>query len=77
MIGKILFLAAIFAIVYFGYRYYAQREQLKRANDAARMQRGGTPPGQAKADQTMSKCPVCASYVAPGAGSCGKQGCPY
>jgi len=70
MLGKILLLAAIFAVAYYGYRYYIRREQVRKAEDAARVQKGG-------AGQTMSKCAVCGSYVAPGAGKCGRADCPY
>jgi hypothetical protein len=83
---KLLVLAAVIAIVWYGFKWLTRLQQVRDA------QGGGTPkkrrwPGTARrateepsqsSAEDMIACPVCGTYVAArGASGCGRADCPY
>jgi uncharacterized protein len=80
---KLLLLAAIVAAVWYGFKLVSR---LKEARELEARKGGGRPKparrGRKAASEgeteTMVQCPVCKTYVAArGAGSCGRDDCPY
>jgi len=72
MIEKLLVLAIILAIVWYGYKYVARVDQVRK--DKVAQEKRDAARGIADTEQ----CPVCKTYVAvKGASNCGKPGCPY
>ena len=84
--GKLLLLAILILIVWYGFKYAARIEGVKqslRAEALRRRQAGG---GDVRGDRTpaarpvedLVKCPRCGSFVASvGAANCGKAACPW
>lgn len=84
-LGKLLFLALVIAVVWFGWRWYARvgaigRERLEeRRRRSATARRPTAPEGRPALDaEDMEKCPECGAWVVPrSAQSCGRGACPY
>ncbi len=80
--AKVLVLAIVISVVWFGFRWFQRWEKEQAARNAApapRKNGGGTrgEPQQLAAED-MVACTVCGAYVAPrSATSCGKSNCPY
>ncbi len=76
-LGKLLVLAIILAVVWYGWKYVQRVEQVRRTlRDEIERRRTGTPPSRPAED--LVKCAVCATYVpARGAHSCGRADCPW
>jgi hypothetical protein len=75
-LGKLILIAIVVAAVWFGFKYLQARDrQLAQARRDAEAAKGRV--GRATAEtEDLVKCPVCATYVARTAGSCGRADCP-
>ena len=80
-LGKLLVLGTIIAIVWYGFKYAARVEAIRRSvhDELARRQaaanRARPPAGRV---EDLVKCPQCGAFVAAeGATNCGKPGCPW
>jgi hypothetical protein len=82
---KLLLLAVVVALVWFGWRWVARIQTIGRARTEAR-RAGAAPTGSPASPRAatstdaedMEKCPECGAYVAPrSAISCGRSACPY
>jgi uncharacterized protein len=69
---KLLVLAAIIAAVWYGFKFLGRLEAKRKAE-----LKGGEKASKGGDAQNMSLCSVCETYVAAGAGSCGRADCPY
>ena len=83
-IPKLLLLAIVVGAVWYGFKYLQARDRAlaRAAADAAVRQQAQRPTQHsaqrtAAATEELAKCPVCATYVAPGARACGRAGCPH
>ena len=87
---KLLILAILILIVWYGFKYAARVEAVKQAIRAEAQRRrqggGGTTGGDRRGDvrpaarpvEDLVKCQRCGSFVAAvGAANCGKPGCPW
>ena len=84
---KLLTLAILILIVWYGFKYAARVEAVKQAlrAEAVRRRQGGGGGGMrgdmrptARPVEDLVKCQRCGSYVAAvGAANCGKPGCPW
>jgi hypothetical protein len=78
-LGKLLVLVAIVLVVWYGFKYAARVEALRKSvrDEMARRQAsGGQRPTRTVED--LVKCPKCGAFVAAhGASNCGKPGCPW
>lgn len=90
--SKLLLLAVVVAVVWFGWRWVARVQAIGRARTEARRDGAAAPTGSSRRDnapfppraassndaEDMEKCPECGAYVAPrSAVSCGRPACPY
>jgi hypothetical protein len=79
-LGKLLVLAALIAIVWYGFKYAARVEAIRRGvqEEIARRQAATRPRAPTRRVEDLVKCPQCGAYVASeGATNCGKPGCPW
>jgi len=79
-LGKLIVLGALLAIVWYGFKYAARIEAIRRSvrDQVARRGSGGMPRSPAKPVEDLVKCPRCGAYVATsGAANCGKADCPW
>ncbi|HEX9465431.1 MAG TPA: hypothetical protein VGB82_22740 [Alphaproteobacteria bacterium] len=82
---KLLLLVAVIAIIWFGFRWFERWEKERRAGGGGRqgqLGRGGdagmkSARGREATPEEMTACPICGTYVAAGAGSCGRANCPF
>ena len=81
---KLLLLVALIAIIWFGFRWFERWEKERRdqsrgpAGRVGRDRATGMPPGgHDRAAEEMTACPICGTYVAAGARSCGRTNCPF
>lgn len=88
---KLLTLAILILIVWYGFKYAARVEAVKQAIRAEAQRRrngsmgggdggggGGTMRATARPVEDLVKCPRCGSFVAAvGAANCGKPQCPW
>lgn len=79
--AKVLVLAIVISVVWFGFRWFQRWEKEQAARNAAPATRKNASaraePHQLAAED-MVACAVCGAYVAPrSATSCGKANCPY
>ena len=83
---KLLVLAAIVAIVWYGFKYVGRLQQMRDASNVPRARKRRWPgraqrterPAEGPAAEDMVQCPVCDAYVpARGATNCGRADCPY
>jgi len=78
--SKLVVLVILIALVWYGFKYAARVEAIRRSvrDEAARRQArpGVRPPSRSVED--LVKCPQCGAFVsATGATNCGKPGCPW
>ena len=78
---KLLLLAILILIVWYGFRYAARIEAVKQAVRAEALRRrhaGGDQHPAARPVEDLVKCARCGSFVsARGAANCGKPQCPW
>jgi uncharacterized protein len=78
-IGKLLILAAIAVVVWYGFKYRSRVDAVRRAFErefAGRRRRPPPPPKIAAVD--LAPCERCGAYVAArGATPCGRADCPW
>lgn len=79
-LGKLLFMAIVIAVVWYGFKYAGRVEAIKRSlrEEVARRQAasGARPPAHKVED--LVKCAQCGAFVsATGAANCGKPHCPW
>jgi len=80
---KLLLLVALVAIIWFGFRWF-ERWERERRNQRQGMQGrvgrdrdAGMPGTSDRTPEEMTACPICGTYVAAGARSCGRTNCPF
>jgi hypothetical protein len=81
-LGKLLLLAILIALVWYGFKYAARVEAIRRSvrDEVARRQAGARPGVRppARSVEDLVKCRQCGAFVAAtGATNCGKPGCPW
>jgi hypothetical protein len=92
-LGKLLMLAFLILVVWYGFKYAARIEAIRQSLRAEARRRanagngggnigagmgGGGMRTAARPIEDLVKCQRCGSYVASqGAGNCGKSGCPW
>ncbi len=80
-IGKLMVLAAVLAVVWYGFKFLGRVKEA-RSNEAKLRESAGRPaakrrPGSGAALETV-QCPVCEAYLpSNGASNCGRADCPY
>lgn len=76
--GKLLLLALLVLIVWYGFKYMQRVETVRRALRAEiERRRAAQRPSSVKAEDLV-KCTVCGAYVAArNASSCGRPDCPW
>ncbi len=87
---KLMVLVALVAIIWFGFRWFERWEKERRNQgqgggplnkNGGRVGRdsppGGAPGARDRAMEEMTACPICGTYVAAGARSCGRTNCPF
>jgi hypothetical protein len=81
---KLLVLVAVVAIIWFGFRWFERWERERRQGPGSTAQLGrnrssAQPPerDRERAAEEMTACPICGTYVAAGARSCGRTNCPF
>lgn len=75
-IGKLLVLAAIVAVVWYGFKYVGRRNRIA-AEDAARRTTEARVRELEQAED-MDKCAVCGTFVPVSAARhCGREDCPW
>jgi len=79
-LGKLLFLAIIITLVWYGFKYVgrvaAVQQRAREEMTRRRSQSDAAPPRKPVED--LVKCQRCGSFVsAEGAGNCGKPDCPW
>ncbi len=72
---KLLLTVAIIAAIWYGFKYLGRIDRArKRALKGRKDEPGSAPTGA----ESLVKCPVCGTYVAPGGvETCGREDCPY
>ena len=78
--GKLLVLAIVILVVWYGFKYAARVEAVRRSlqEELARRHRGASVRPPARPVEDLVKCPRCNAFVAAsGAANCGKPGCPW
>ena len=77
-LGKLLLLALIIAVVWFGFKYVHRVEAIRRHMREEIGRRRGTTPRTAASVEDLVKCSTCGAYVAAeGATPCGRSDCPW
>ena len=81
-LGKLLELAILILIVWYGFKYATRIQQVRQAAraEAQRRRDGGAARVQqsARPVEDLVKCRQCGSFVAAqGTANCGKPGCPW
>jgi len=81
---KLMLLVALVAIIWFGFRWFERWEKERRTHNQGRTGRvgrdrtSGMSAGEGgRAPEEMTACPICGTYVAAGARSCGRTNCPF
>jgi uncharacterized protein len=77
---KLILLALIIAIIWYGYRYLQRIEAVRRAlrDELMRRQRATARPAQPVEAEDLVKCATCGAYVpAHHASACGRPDCPW
>ncbi len=76
---KLVVLVAVIAAIWFGFRWFERWERERRTG-----RQGGAGPTRrvnggagGRAAEEMIACPVCGTYVASTAPSCGRPKCPF
>lgn len=77
-VTKLLVLAAIIALIWYGFKWVGRMNQRQADGRIARGDGGRNDkavPGEA---EDMAKCAICGTFVPiKGAADCGRDGCPY
>jgi uncharacterized protein len=84
-LGKLLVLAILILIVWYGFKYAARVEAVRQAVRAEALRRragngasGRGPGAPARPVEDLVKCPQCGAFVAAqGTANCGKPRCPW
>jgi uncharacterized protein len=79
-LGKLLLLAIVVGIVWYGFKYSARVNAIRRGvrEEVARRQAASAPRTPRRSVEDLVKCPQCGAFVAAnGATNCGKPGCPW
>ena len=85
-IQKLLVLAAVIALVWYGFKFVGRLQDQRRANGGlgaraprrSRKRGGGAAESMAQDAEDMVACPVCQAYVqARGTMRCDRSDCPY
>lgn len=79
-LGKLLVLAAIIGVVWYGFKYAARVEEIRRnvRDEMARRQGASRQGRPSRSVEDLVKCAQCGAFVAAhGATNCGKPGCPW
>ncbi len=79
-LGKLLVLAILIGVVWYGFKYAARVEAIRRSlrEEIARRQQATGPRAPRPTIEDLSKCQVCGAFVAAeSATNCGKAGCPW
>jgi uncharacterized protein len=79
-LGKLILLAIIIAVVWYGFKYMERVETLRRTQRReADRQRKSAPPGPRGIEaEDLVKCARCGAYVAAGSAThCGRPDCPW
>lgn len=83
---KLLVLAAIVAIVWYGFKYVGRLQQMRDASNVPRARKRrwpgraqrAEPPAEGPTAEDMVQCAICDAYVpARGTSGCGRADCPY
>jgi len=79
--GKLLLLALVFLVVWYGWKYTKRVEQIRRAlQEEMERRRNAAQGGGARnlPAEDLVKCPSCGAYVpAQSAAACGRADCPW
>jgi len=82
--GKLLLLALVFLVVWYGWKYTRRVDQIRRAlHEEMERRRSAAPGGRGDATRNLPaedliKCDSCGAYVpAQSAASCGRADCPW
>jgi hypothetical protein len=76
--GKLVVLAVIILVVWYGFKYVSRVEEVKRALRRAAEEKQPQPARRAPAAEDLVKCAGCGAYVAAqGAAPCGRGECPW
>lgn len=79
-LGKLLLLALIIAIVWYGFKYMQRVEDVRRAlrQEMERRRKSGRSGPRSIEAEDLVKCARCGAYVAAeGATNCGRPDCPW
>lgn len=78
-LGKLLVLAIILAVVWYGWKYAQRVEAVRRAlKEEIERRRAAMSPAPPRPAEDLVKCSVCGTYVpSRGARACGRAGCPW
>jgi hypothetical protein len=79
-LGKLLVLAIIIAVVWYGAKYRARIEAMRQSarQEFARRHAAAAPRPPASPVEDLVKCPECGAFVAAtGTANCGKPRCPW
>lgn len=68
MILKILVMAAVIAVVWYGFKLIARRNKAKQAQALRK---------ESDLSENMAACPVCGTFVPDSYQNCGREKCPY
>ncbi len=83
---KLLFTAAIIALIWYGFKWVGRVQANREAEHRARLREGRPREGQARPGDSpveatahdMVKCAICGDFVSPEATQgCDRPGCPY
>jgi hypothetical protein len=79
-LGKLLFMAIVIAVVWYGFKYAGRVEAIRRSlrEEVARRQGAAAARPAARTIEDLVKCAQCGAFVsATSAGNCGKPHCPW
>lgn len=79
-LGKLLFLAIVITVVWYGFKYVQRVEEVRRAlrREMERRQGRAQPGPRTIKAEDLVKCAHCGAYVpANSANSCGRADCPW
>ncbi len=78
---KLLFTAAVIALIWYGFKWVGRVQMRREAEGRARLREGKSPAADSWAGASahdMVKCAVCEDFVSPGATQgCDRPNCPY
>lgn len=78
--SKLLFMVIVIAVVWYGFKYAARVEAIRRSlrEELARRQAGPAARPSARNVEDLVKCAQCGAFVsATSANNCGKPHCPW